>query len=192
MNFHRIARLRRFAAAAGTALALLLVTGAPAHAASTGTLTDNFESTDAGFVWTNEMGVPLEGLVEYSSTAHSPTHQAFALWPPAGGWSSIERRVYLPVSVLNSTSRCSASIWVRPIGITKFNIEVINPSDYTYISLKTVTIGTASGYFPFQQLTVPTWTPRNRNILFRVSLVDIGTDTLGAQVDDLRVTCNWV
>jgi len=191
MNLHRIATLRRIAAVAGTALALLLVTGAPAHAASTGTLTDNFESTDAGFVWTDEGGVPLEGLVEYSSTAHSPTHQAFAPWAPPGGWSSIGRRVYLPVGVLNATSRCSASIWVRPLGITKFNIEVINPVDYTYISLKTVTIGTASGYFPFQQLSVPTWTPANRNILFRVSQVDIGTDTIGADVDDLRVACSW-
>jgi hypothetical protein len=39
---------------------------------------------------------------------------------------------------------------------------------------------------------VPTWTPRNPNILFRVSQVDIGTNTNGADVDDLKIVCNWI
>jgi hypothetical protein len=192
MNVHRIATLRRFAAVAGTALALLLVTGAPAHAASTGTLTDNFESADAGYVWTDEYGTPLEGWVEYSSTAHSPTHEASMLAAQPGSWSSIGRRVYLPIGTLTWSSHCSASIWVRPLGITKFNIEVINPVDYTYISVATVTTGTASGYQPYRQLFAPTWTPRDRNIFFRVSVIDIGTDTFGADVDDLKIVCSGI
>lgn len=192
MNVHRIVTLRRLAAVVGTALALLLVTGAPAHAASTGTLIDNFESADAGYVWTDQFGIPLEGLVEYRSTAHSPTHDADLLEPQPGSWSSIGRRVYLPISTFTWSSHCSASIWVRPLGITKFNIEVINPVDYTYISVATVTTGTASGYQPYRQLFAPTWTPHDRNILFRVSVIDIGTDTLGANVDDLKIVCSGI
>jgi hypothetical protein len=179
----------RIAAVAGASLALVLATGAPAHAASTGTLSDNFEAPDAGSVWTMEHGDGA--IVEYSSTAHSPSHEAYGPWAPPGGWSSVGRSIYLPV-VLNSTSRCSVTIWVRPLGVTRFNVEVINPSDWTYISLRTVTLGTSSGYQPYQQISVPTWTPHTRDVVFRVSQIDIGTDTVGANIDDLKVACKWI
>jgi hypothetical protein len=42
----------------------------------------------------------------------------------------------------------------------------------------------------YQQIFVPTWTPRTLDVVFRVSQVDIGTDTVGAVIDDLKVTCN--
>src|SRR4051812_929838 len=136
----------------GASIVGFLATGAPAHAASTGTLSDNFEAPNAGSVWTMEHGD--SAFVEYSSTAHSPSHEAYGPWAPPGGWSSVGRSIHLPV-VLNSTSRCSVSIWLRPLGVTRFNVEVINPSDWTYISLKTVTLGTPSGYQPYQQISVP-------------------------------------
>lgn len=170
-------------------LALVFATGVPAQAA-TGTIYDTFEAANAGSVWTPDGGAGVSD-VEYSTTAHSPSHQGY-LWALNPGFQSLGRRVHLPAVLgTNASPSCTASIWIRPIGVTKLNIEVINPSNWTYISLKTVTIGTPSGYQPYQQVSVPLWYPTTLDVFFRVSNIYISDNSIGAELDDLAVTCSW-
>jgi len=98
-------------------------------------------------------------------------------------WVSLGRSVHLP-AVLSSNTRCKASIWVKPIYTPILNVEVINPTDWTYISFSTVTLAPGD----WQQISVPFWTAYTLDVYFRVSNL---TSQGSALLDDLRVTCGW-
>ena len=87
--------------------------------------------------------------------------------------------------MLSSTARCRASIWVQPYYAPTLNIEVINPTDWTYISLSTVTLTAGSAW---QKISVPLWTPSTLDVYFRVSNLSWQG---GEKIDDLNVTCGW-
>jgi hypothetical protein len=170
---------RRFAAIVGMSLALVVATGAPAHAAI-GVLSDDLEAADAGTVWESSTG----GCCFESTDAHSPSHYGFI--PPTmyeNSFVSLGRSVHLP-AVLSSNTRCRASIWVKPTYSPILNVEVINPTDWTYISLSTVTLATGD----WQQISVPVWMAYTLDVYFRVSNL---TWQGSAKVDDLKVACGW-
>jgi hypothetical protein len=177
---------RRFAAIVGMSLALVVATGAPAHAAN-GSLSDDFEAADAGKVWQSEDG--MYNMVPANPDSHSPSHTGYLNWTRLESWTSLGRAVHLP-AVPGPGTRCKASIWIEtlpfaPTDDLEVNVEVINPTDWTYISLRTVTLAAGSGW---QQISVPFWTPYTLDVYFRISNL---TGRGSALFDDLRVTCIW-
>src|SRR3954447_6107444 len=175
-------RWRRFAATVGMSLALVLASGAPAHATTIGTLFDDLEAADASTVWESTSGGCCFTAND-ASEVHSPSHYGFL--PPTmneNSWVGLGRSVHLPAA-LSSNTRCRASIWINPIYTPVLNVEVINPAGWTYISLRTVTLAPGSGW---QNILVPLWTAYTLDVYFRVSnLTWLGS----ALVDDLKVTC---
>jgi hypothetical protein len=102
------------------------------------------------------------------------------------GWSSVGRTVqftpYLPGRTLN----CGAQIYIQPvIGSSKLNFEVIDPSTWRYVALKTVTLTGGS----YQAVAVP-FVPARKDLFVRVSLLGNGS-TSAARVDDLTVSCQY-
>jgi len=164
-------------------LALVLAIGAPAHAAN-GTLFDDLEGADAATVWESSSGGCCF-TANSDSEVHSPSHYGFI--PPimyANTFTFLGRSVHLP-AVLSSNTRCRASIWINPVYTPILNVEVINPTDWTYISLRQVTPAAGSGW---QRVILPLWTAYTLDVYFRVSNL---TWQGSALIDDLQVTCVW-
>jgi hypothetical protein len=182
---------RRFAAVVGASLALVVATAAPAHAA-TGTLSDDFEAADAGQVWLAQDGTG--NLVPANPDSHSPSHTGYLMNTRYGSWASLGRPVQLP-ALLGPRTTCKASIWIEPQSWWpvnfKVNIEVINPTDWTYISLRTLDLAPDSGW---QQITSSIWTPYTWDVYFRISNLSYPGVPYGggaAYLDDFRVVCIW-
>ena len=70
-------RWRRFAATVGMSLALVVATGAPAHATTIGVLSDDFEAADTRTVWKASITAYIQG----DPNAHSGWIEGFLLPP---------------------------------------------------------------------------------------------------------------
>jgi hypothetical protein len=183
---------RRLATIVGLSLALVVATGAPAHAAY-GTLTDDFEAADAGYVWTTEHG---ECCYVFSNLHyHSSSHAGQLGWTSLDSWTSLGRSVHLP-ALLDRNTRCKATIWIDawtfpPTDDLVVNVEVINPTDWTYIALSTLTLAPSTEW---RQISTPVWTPYTSDVYFRVSNLSYPGHPYGggfSYLDDFRVTCVW-
>jgi hypothetical protein len=184
-------RWRRIAAVVGMSLALVVATGAPAYAGNA-TLTDDFEAADANSVWAEAQFHCCDVGDHPPGYSHSASHSGY-LGPTWSlqSWTGLGRSVHLPTMVgTPGSNKCKASIWVyAPWNATSVNVEVINPTDWTYISVKTVALARDSGW---QQIAVPIWTAYTLDVYFRVS--NIGGSGSGNDVfiDDLHVICVWL
>jgi hypothetical protein len=166
--------------------ALVVVAAGPAAAITTWTFRDSFENS----TWTTD-GVGGWGYVGYSSTAHSGTQEAFVdAW---NGWGSVGRPVRIGVPA-GGFSGCVMALWVRPLEpVTRLNVEVINPSTWNYVALRTVTLtAPAPGVFrPYQYVYLgESWTVSVRDVFFRVSAVSHSGGDSTADVDDVEIRCS--
>jgi len=82
---------------------------------------------------------------------------------------------------------CAARIYVLPLGVAKVNFEIIQPSSWRYISLKTVTLSGSS----YQAVITNSWNAVDIDVFVRVSLIYNGGFS-AARVDDLLVQCSYV
>lgn len=101
------------------------------------------------------------------------------------GFSSVGRSVYLTPAQLHQSS-CGAAIYISALSGSQLNFEVINPSTWTYIALKTVTLS-GGGY---TLVTVGPWVPGPLTVFIRVSLLGNGGFS-AVRVDDLLVQCQY-
>lgn len=168
--------------------AALLGAAAPGSAASEWQLTDDLEGPDTATTW--QFGHEGAGDGQISTVRpHSPTHDALVSIS-GKGFSSAGRLVTLKPVAAGLPAACRVTVFVRPeLSARTANIEVIRPSDFTYVALKTVDLTPGSGYVQ-QGLAwdAPVGSPST--VLIRVSLLG---PTDGQQavalVDDLAVTC---
>lgn len=165
------------------ALAALLVVGAAAPAyASVWQLTDNFENNPASR-WVPYASA--DGGGEFSSVAawsHSGSWHAFR-WVRTG-YSSVHRGVHLTPAEFHQAN-CLAAIYVQAVNHPAVvNFEVINPANWTYISLKNAALN-PGGY---QQLVTPSWAANQVDVVVRVSALGYGSIS-DIRVDDLTVQC---
>jgi hypothetical protein len=162
----------------GLTAALFGMTASPASAAII-TVQDGFEGTQAANWSFSHVGDGTGGLS--SLQTHTGVRDGF-LSMRSAGFSSVGRRVNLP-----PTTNCTAGIHVNPVLATQqINFEIIEPSSFTYVALKTVVL---SGDAPYTFVSTQ-WSHGPTNVLVRVSLIGNGSTQLGAWVDDLGILCN--
>lgn len=168
--------------------AVVAATPTPALAVTTWEHWDRFED-GAENRWSPDGTAGAAG-VQYSSTAFSPTHEAYVFaWER--GWYSLGRslRVGVPAGFY---SGCTSTIHVRPHNARMvLNIEAINPTNWTYMGVKTVTLtAPAEGFRPYQRVPGVSWTVANRDVFFRVSVISQTDDDLELiDLDDVNIRC---
>lgn len=177
---------RRLALTAGALViscALALGLAGPAQA-SLWQLSDGFEGNPAA-TWTLfKVGTGGGGFDINAGTARTPYNNAW-LTIQSSGWSSVGRNVHLtPVTVHQAS--CAARIYVLPLGTAKINFEVIKPSTWTYLSLKTVTLSGST----YQSVTTNSWNAFDVDVFVRVSLIYTGGFS-AVRLDDLVVQCSY-
>ncbi len=195
-----VARVRRRARIATVAVAVsgLLVglAGSPAQA-SVWSLQDSFD-TDG--VWSfGSVGVTgpysyssgFGGIDHYSPTTHSGKSSGYVdLLDANTGYVWAGRTVHLTPAQVHSAT-CYAGIWILPGNGTSWNIEVINPTTWTYLALKSVTLTNTTGAYQF--VMVGPWTTGPTDVYFRVALGANPklTGWVGGDLDDLAVQCSY-
>lgn len=161
---------------------LIAVTSGVAHA-GTWQMNDGFEYNPAG-TWTlYHSGVGGGGFDLNAGTARTGYNNAWL--SVQTGWSSVGRSVYLTPAQLHQSS-CGAGIYIAALSGARLNFEVINPSTWTYVALKTVTLS-GGGY---TLVTVGPWVPGPTTVFIRVSLLGSGAFN-AVRVDDLIVQCQY-
>lgn len=162
--------------------AVVVATAGTAHA-SLWQVQDTFDPTTT---WSFErVGTGGGGFDINAGTARSQYNNAWVSIQ-SDGWSSVRRNVHLRPVPFHSPVNCAAQIYVQPLGTAKVNFEVIKPSTWTYIALKTVTLTGGS----YQAVTTNTWNAVDVDVVVRVSLLYTGGFS-AARVDDLTVQCTY-
>ncbi|WP_157520897.1 hypothetical protein [Herbidospora daliensis] len=109
-----------------------------------------------------------------------------------GGWCSLSRTIFLSPVPLHPGARCSAGVWLdlRNAAAT-FNLEVINPANWTYIALKTVPVDqtVASAW----RLHTVSWTAQRSDVVLRLTVGKAFNHTFAsrAELDDVVVQCAY-
>lgn len=156
---------------------------APARALSDWSLRDGFETNPGGtwyFEHSGSGGGRFETAGQYSRTG---TNQAYIY--VSTGFSSVGRTVILEPFFAGRTLYTLASIYLRPYGTNvKVNFEVIDPTTWTYIALKTVTLANS---YTYQLVTTDEFVPYRKDVVVRVSVLAGTGGTVGVDVDDLLV-----
>jgi hypothetical protein len=168
--------------------AALVAAPTPALALTSWDFWDKFEN-GAENRWRSDGTAGAAG-VEFSSTAFSPTHEAY-IFAWERGWFSLGRSVRVGVPA-GFFAGCTSSIQVRPHNPRMvLNIEAINPTDWTYMGVKTVTLtAPAEGFRPYQRVPGVSWTVVNRDVFFRVSVISQTDDDLELiDLDDVNIHC---
>lgn len=169
---------------AATMLSVPALSG-PAQASPTSltVLSHGFETPST--VWAFTQSGSGFGFVDNAPVeAHTGSRSALlGMFGP--GFSSVGRNVNL----LSTATTCTASAFIAPrfAATRQINFEVIDPSTFRYIALKSIQVNGAGPY----QFHAVSWPKGRNNVLLRFSL--IGSDsgaTTRARVDDVRVTCN--
>ncbi len=163
---------------------LLTVSSTPASASlfSVRVLSENFEGSSAS-TWTFDGAASCQfcGYVESDAiAAHSGTNSAFIeTFAFLGSFYSVGKLVHLP-----ATHSCTARLYISHVGPA--NIEVINPSSWTYVALRSLP-GTVVNY----QLQSVSWSGGPSDVYFRVSTVSDSTQPdPWTNVDDITIDCS--
>jgi hypothetical protein len=159
----------------------LLTVPATAASAATRMLSESFEGSSA-YTWTFE-GDPYcqfcGEVDDFKPWAHTGAKSAFIrTYSPVGSWFSVGKLVHL-----QRNNSCQARVYVLRVGTV--NVEVIDPSTWTYLALGTISSGES------YQLQSLNWWGGPTDVYFRVSIVSTPERTDGwANVDDITIDCS--
>src|SRR3954452_21513211 len=186
--------LGRGTLAGAMVLSLVVALAAPANAATVTLVNDDMEASASLSNW--QFWSTGSGLGQFDCCypSHSGNVYAELISPmyDAGGWTEMSRTLTRAWSAGNS---CSVSVWLASRDNATVNVEVIDPSTWTYMALKTVTVQTETRAVPIHyiQVTTPTFAPNPSPFLFRVSVLN-QTGDFGRMVyvDDFTYTCSSI
>jgi hypothetical protein len=172
-------RLRRVVVAAAMSVGLVAAVATPAHARWL--FFDNFENNPAATWW-------FEGTGHFSNTngiAHSGQYYAdFTLTAP--GWASVDHSLQLPQPILFLNRTCTASAWFSGLGPGQVRIEVINPVNWTYVTLGTWNL---TGVYQWQQNSI-SWSGGPNNVVLRLTILNNDGSAVRTKTDDPAVSCS--
>jgi hypothetical protein len=175
--------IRRLAAAV-LALVAVLVWASPAHAAGT-PFFDNFEAKPTN--WTLETtGLSSANMIyDRPALAHSGSAYASLGAHNANQFAAVGRLIHLtPGGIF-----CQFTVSINPLttdlsGHNHMNIEVINPSNWTYVAVGHADF-TSTGW----QVGGIAWIRSIADVYIRVSELGDNNGPMDARVDDASVTC---
>jgi hypothetical protein len=147
---------------------------------------DGFEGSDRSTTWS--FGGEGSGAIIKSSVAFSGSYFA-RLTAGSGQWNGVGRNVWAPAhpgGYWYGPVYCNVGFWVRPHTNTQVNVEVINPYNWTYHSLKTHTLSASTNW---TLLHANGWYSHGSYVHVRLSIVGTGSRT--ASVDNMTLTCSW-
>lgn len=173
---------RRVGIVALLSMTLVLAAAVPASASTLTLLTDGFEAQSASW----QLYHSGTGSAEYAQDTEgfARTGTGYILLAAKTGFSSLGRTFTAPLL----TTSCTASVYIDPVsfpsGHAKLNLEMINPSDFSYLALSTVDYTTDSWHSASITVSSP------GTFLFRVSLLSSQSNqyTL-ADLDDFSLRC---
>ena len=169
------------------AAAASLFGAAPAQAGVpfTWALYDGMDTSAANQTWTFERDGSGAGGFSSSSSRSAPRNGYLA--KDGQGFSSVGRTVTPTWSYLHLRF-CSVEVYVDPgSGANRINLELINPSTWSYISLREITVNPSQGYTRY---SFGDWVNGPVSAFVRVSLLgNNGGPVAFARVDDLSVNC---
>jgi len=179
-------RLRPYLAVVAFVITRLALPSTPASAipAPIRALTETFEGSSAN-TWTFNGAASCDfcgSVLSDSTVAHAGTKSAFIeTFGFLSSYFSVGKGVHL---VFGANRSCIARLYLKHVGAA--NIEVINPTSWTYVALKSLP-GTATSY-QFQFLS---WIGGPSDVYFRVSTVsDSVQPDPWAYVDDITIECS--
>jgi hypothetical protein len=176
-------RLASLTAALAVSAALVIGMSGPASANGWNT-SDGFEWNPAATWILYKVGTGGGGFDINAGTARTPYNNAW-LSIQSSGWSSVGRSVHITPSEVHLPV-CAARIYVLPLGTAKLNFEVIRPSTWTYLALKTVTLSGST----YQSVVTPSWDAYDNDVFVRVSLL-YNNSFSAVRVDDMLVQCYY-
>jgi len=171
-------------------LALVLGSGMSVPAANAGDNTDiliDYLDTNPSATWFFQHNASYgAGGFDYNQGTYlSPYNNA---WLAAtNGWSAIGRTVILPTPEPTLPDRCISSMSIRKVSgqSATINLEVIDPTTWTYIAFRQVTV-MLNGYTRFYLDFVPT----RKDVIARFAL--IGTDYYKkVRLDSYNMVCEY-
>lgn len=180
-------RLARLGVAALTATVLGLGFGARPAFASLWQLSDGFEG-DPSATWTFDLAGTGGGVFEIGAgRARTGSNNAFLRADT--GYSAVGRTVHVTPKEVHDDASCFLGFQVTPVGaaVTMVNVEVIDPSSWTYLALQTIRIS-SNGW---RLVSTPNWTGGPVNVFVRLSAL-AGRGFAPVRVDDMIVQCTFL
>ncbi len=146
---------------------------------------NSFEGSAAIHGWRAEQYGSSNAGVDAAVGAARTGSQSGWIWAQTQ-FASLGQKIRLSPAQLHSV-RCGAAMYIKaPAGTAKVNLEVINPNNWTYIALKSVTLSSSS----YTAVVTPTWIPGPIDVYLRVSLVGQGGFSI-IRVDDAYIQCTY-
>ena len=107
-----------------------------------------------------------------------------------GTFSSVGKTVTIAPRSAGYWTTCQFNAWINTGRGEALNIEVIDPVNWTYVTVKRVT---ASASYTWQQVSTAQFNPPPRPVVLRVSYLfgPFATSTGFATVDDFKLTCTY-
>jgi hypothetical protein len=159
------------------------VAASPAHA-DIWQHTDGFESNPAA-AWQFDRGGDGSGTLELNAgTAAGGRNNALLTTSP-GGWSGVGKLLTVRPRTAGHSTTCGGGFWIRSVsGPALLNVEVIDPTTWTYVALRTVRAGDAA----WQWHAVSGYRDGPTQVFIRVSLLG-GSGP--ARVDEMGFQCTF-
>jgi hypothetical protein len=201
MSLRRVARA--WIALGVTVAAVLAGTATPAHALSYWIHNDDmeihgsstpasrffFQSANGAFVGRMHNEPPTDSIpIRARSGAYYANITADGDTIYHLAWGSVGKYVHvLPIDSGHVPS-CQFSAWAFASNYT-FNIEVIDPTTWTYIAVATITHGST---WQYQKLETAAFKPRVADVVLRVSILGTEDFLITANIDDFSLVCNYI
>jgi hypothetical protein len=185
-----IRRLARLGVAGLTTTVLALGLGASPAFASLWQLSDGFEG-DPSATWEFDVVGSGGGLFEMGlGTARTGSNNAFLRADTE--FTALGRSVHVTPKEVHDDASCFLGFQVTPVpsaalpAIALMNVEVIDPSTWTYLAVQTTRISSDG----WRMITSPNWTGGPVNVFARLSLV-AGRGLAPVRVDDMIMQCTF-
>jgi hypothetical protein len=177
-------RVIRYAVAVAAATAVTLGVAVSPAKADIWQHTDGFESNPFG-VWEFHRSGAGSGDVELGlGTARTGQNNAI-LTTSAGGWSGVGKLLTVRPRTAGHSTTCGGGFYVRPVsGPAVLNVEVIEPTSWTYLALRTVRVSDLL----WRRHEVATYQDGPTQVFIRVSLLG-GSGPV--RVDDMTFQCSF-
>jgi hypothetical protein len=175
-------RIRSTVVIATVSLGLVAAVATPANA-GTWIFTDGFENNPAASWWCENPDVYSHcDFGGHDGAAHSGSGYV-DLYRFAAGWNSVDHSLSLPSGLIRS---CVAEAWFQGAYGTRFNIEIIDPVSWTYVTLGQFTVNNSA--YTWQSSSI-SWGGGPNNVVLRFVLVSNSYDA-DLKVDDAAVVCS--